>query len=351
MDHDSKSDVKSKAKRRELKSRQARKNALMELSEQGRLSATSSILSSGSSRSRCRLAANFNQAATSSVDTEVEDFFKSQPRLSTTDATTAAETTAAETTAAAFSSSSNELSDVAEIVQVKGDAENPLKKPASKLKNSGYVFQNYQQGDGARATGSKSNMSTEAKLSSIMSYLDQVENETTAYEARQAEDSSSNNNRKRRSWNKLEIDDIEQKSSEVTQEMLKMRLDFEEKKKNVSILEQALKEQRSTMKQHADTQVEDTNRQLSMQKQQYEATIQRHLTFIDQLIDDKKVLNSKCEDFVKELKTLDDKYQRKIKTMNDSQRVTTKKVRCRTRAYTSCFYFIQTWPLSSLLKM
>ena len=95
------------------------------------------------------------------------------------------------------------------------------KKPDQKLKIMNYSKLLSQQDEGNvlsspfACAGSKSNMSTEAKLSSIMSYLDQVENETTAYEARQAEDSSSNNNRKRRSWNKLEIDDIEQKSSEV----------------------------------------------------------------------------------------------------------------------------------------
>ena len=44
------------------------------------------------------------------------------------------------------------------------------------------------------------------------------------------------------------------------------------------------------------------------------------------MIDDKKVLNSKCEGFVKELKTIDDKYQRKIKHLNDSHKVETKKV-------------------------
>jgi len=82
-----------------------------------------------------------------------------------------------------------------------------------------------------------------------------------------------------------------------------------------------------TLEQKSQIQVDDLKRQLKMQKQQYEATIQRHLTFIDQLIDDKKVLNSKCEDLVKELKVLDEKYQRKIRTLNDSNSVEVKKIK------------------------
>ena len=38
------------------------------------------------------------------------------------------------------------------------------------------------------------------------------------------------------------------------------------------------------------------------------------------------MLNSKCEDLVKELKVLDEKYQRKIRTLNDSNSVEVKKV-------------------------
>ena len=56
---------------------------------------------------------------------------------------------------------------------------------------------------------------------------------------------------------------------------------------------------------------------LDMQKQEYETTIQRHLGFIDQLIDDKKVLSEKCEKLVKELKEVDKKYSDRIRTMEE----------------------------------
>ena len=57
--------------------------------------------------------------------------------------------------------------------------------------------------------------------------------------------------------------------------------------------------------------------QMAMQRQEYETTIQRHLSFIDQLIDDKKVLSQRCEELVKKLKETDQKYSTKLKTIED----------------------------------
>lgn len=56
----------------------------------------------------------------------------------------------------------------------------------------------------------------------------------------------------------------------------------------------------------------DTKQRLQLQRQEYESTIQRHLSFIDQLIDDKKILSGRCEELVKKLKETDKKYVDKI---------------------------------------
>ena len=57
--------------------------------------------------------------------------------------------------------------------------------------------------------------------------------------------------------------------------------------------------------------------QLTIQRKEYEGTIQRHLSFIDQLIDDKKVLTHRCEDLVTKLKDIDQKYSTKIKQLTE----------------------------------
>ncbi len=61
----------------------------------------------------------------------------------------------------------------------------------------------------------------------------------------------------------------------------------------------------------------DAKQRLAIQRQEYEAAIQRHLSFIDQLIDDKKVLGERCEEVVNKLKSTDKKYGDKIKQMEE----------------------------------
>jgi len=58
-------------------------------------------------------------------------------------------------------------------------------------------------------------------------------------------------------------------------------------------------------------------RQLNIQRDDYESTIKRHLSFIDQLIDDKKVLTKRCEELVSKLKDVDQKYSGKIKQLTE----------------------------------
>ena len=57
--------------------------------------------------------------------------------------------------------------------------------------------------------------------------------------------------------------------------------------------------------------------QLDIQRQEYEGTIKRHLSFIDQLIEDKKVLTERCEGLVTKLKDVDHKYTTKLKQMTE----------------------------------
>ena len=58
-------------------------------------------------------------------------------------------------------------------------------------------------------------------------------------------------------------------------------------------------------------------KQLNIQRDDYESTIKRHLAFIDQLIDDKKVLTRRCEELVGKLKDIDQKYSSKMKQITE----------------------------------
>lgn len=111
-------------------------------------------------------------------------------------------------------------------------------------------------------------------------------------------------------------------------------------------------QQRELTIRHVKETEKELNRNFQLQKEQYEATIQRHLTFIDQvgtvndsipaaawlknikvlsrsffpslkydlfpqLINDKKALSERCEGVVGELKQVDQKYTKKIAQMQE----------------------------------
>ncbi|CAK8678836.1 unnamed protein product [Clavelina lepadiformis] len=154
---------------------------------------------------------------------------------------------------------------------------------------------------------------TEAKLHSIMHYLDEVESTQTVV----AKDTTSTE----------QLIHAEQSATEVTSQMLQVKLDLEEKSRSVSLLQNALGQQRELNIRQIKEQEKEFEQRLKLQKNQYESTIQRHLSFIDQLIDDKKALNDKCEKLVAEMKQADERYQKKIKQMTESHSVQLQKAK------------------------
>lgn len=84
-----------------------------------------------------------------------------------------------------------------------------------------------------------------------------------------------------------------------------------------SILLPHQNQQREFTLRQAKEMEKDAKQRLGIQRQEYEAAIQRHLSFIDQLIDDKKVLSERCEELVTKLKSTDKKYGDKIKQMEE----------------------------------
>lgn len=156
---------------------------------------------------------------------------------------------------------------------------------------------------------------SEAKLQNIISFLDDME------KAEQERPRSSGSNTHRGALlSEEELTHLEQASAvatEVTSSMLKMRLELEEKKRALNLLQTALAQQRELTVRHVKQTEKEMSCQLKQQSEQYEATIQRHLSFIDQLIDDKKALSERCECLVSDLKQVDHKYSSKISQMQE----------------------------------
>ncbi|CAL1548570.1 unnamed protein product [Lymnaea stagnalis] len=124
-----------------------------------------------------------------------------------------------------------------------------------------------------------------------------------------------------------QIEHAQATASEVTNTVLSQRLELDEKKRTVTMLQKALNQQRELTVRHARETEKEMKKRLDIQKEEYEEAIKRHLSFIDQLIDDKKNLGEKCEKLVTELKTIDKKYQEKIKSLESSHVVEMTKVK------------------------
>ena len=105
--------------------------------------------------------------------------------------------------------------------------------------------------------------------------------------------------------------------NDVTTTIMTQRLEIENKNKTIEMLQKALKQQRELTVYHAKEMDKESHKRLDLQKQEYETTIQRHQCFIDQLIDDKKVLSDRCEQLIKDVRETERKYKTKIKSMED----------------------------------
>ncbi len=67
------------------------------------------------------------------------------------------------------------------------------------------------------------------------------------------------------------------------------RLELDNKSKTVDMLQKALSQQRELTVYHAKEMEKEGQRRLDLQKQEYEATIQRHQCFIDQVYTQHKI--------------------------------------------------------------
>ncbi|KFO76322.1 5-azacytidine-induced protein 1 [Cuculus canorus] len=166
---------------------------------------------------------------------------------------------------------------------------------------------------------------SEAKLQSIISFLDEMEKSE-----QERPRSAASATQREGLLSEEELAHLEQASAvatEVTSSIMRLKLEVEEKKRTISLLQTALAQQRELTVRHVKQTEEELGHQLKLQREQYEAAIQRHLAFIDQLINDKKVLSEKCEAVVAELKQVDQKYGKKISQMQEQHELEIKKLK------------------------
>lgn len=94
-------------------------------------------------------------------------------------------------------------------------------------------------------------------------------------------------------------------------------MQLEQQNRLVQRLQTTIDQQRElSIRQLRDTQKEGEKRLESM-KVDYEATLNRNYTLIDELVEEKKALHAKCETLLAELKTVAQKSEENLKLLED----------------------------------
>ncbi|XP_013926893.1 PREDICTED: centrosomal protein of 131 kDa [Thamnophis sirtalis] len=166
---------------------------------------------------------------------------------------------------------------------------------------------------------------SETKLQNIMSFLDEMEK--SEQERPRSVASASQQEGLLPEEELAHLDQVSAVATEVTSSIQKLKLEVEEKKRAVAFLQRALAQQQELAGHQVKDVQKELTHQLTVQKEQYEGAIQRHLAFIDQLIDDKRALHQKCEAVVSELKVVDQKYTQKIAQMQEQHELEIKKLK------------------------
>ncbi|XP_046855295.1 centrosomal protein of 131 kDa-like [Xenia sp. Carnegie-2017] len=242
--------------------------------------------------------------------------------------------------ATAHSGTKSTLDELFESLRQLEEEPNDIKKPTNEAATQNLWHEHATKQtlteDSLRNSTTSSGLS-QVKLRTIMSFLDEVEKTeqdtvvSRVHDANTFHESSSVATSVMSPAvieNEKEIALLESASaaaSDVTNAMMSVKVELEEKKKTNDLLQRALTQQRDFTLRQARDMEKDTKQRLNLQRQEYESTIQRHLSFIDQLIDDKKILSERCEELVKKLKETDKKYVDKISKMEESHAAEVKK--------------------------
>ena len=115
--------------------------------------------------------------------------------------------------------------------------------------------------------------------------------------------------------------------SEVKAKMASMKLELHQNQKTIQELKASLERQREAERMLKEEHQKNVQSQLSLQREEYENQVKRQLSFIEQLVNDKEGLSSKCEDMANEFSLLKKKYEDNIKELESKHERNLKKQR------------------------
>ena len=97
--------------------------------------------------------------------------------------------------------------------------------------------------------------------------------------------------------------------TQLTEECLGMQILVQDKDAKLEAMERSLQHHRELLSRSTKTSQRELNLRLKAQKEEYEATIKRHVSFIRQLVEEKKSLADKCESLAVEMRHQTGRYE------------------------------------------
>ena len=130
---------------------------------------------------------------------------------------------------------------------------------------------------------------------------------------------------------------------DVKARMASLKVELEYKDKTIADLNDALRRHKERFAAQEEAQAENLSSQLAMQRLEYEAQVKRQLEFVDQLVNDKAALSSKCEDLAAEFELVQRKFQEQIKAIEDRQ-VKELKKQVSVKSVVCAWLSLEVWP-------
>ena len=90
--------------------------------------------------------------------------------------------------------------------------------------------------------------------------------------------------------------------------MTSITMELEDKTRTLTAMKQKLRQERSRVRDLEEHMAKQEARKIKGVREEYEDTIQRHLSFIDRLLADKQTLSEKCDALASELKRVENMY-------------------------------------------
>jgi len=113
----------------------------------------------------------------------------------------------------------------------------------------------------------------------------------------------------------------------LAEKLSKANFRLEEQDRSVQVLKKALEQQRRQMSQMQSKFDQEMEKRSVQERSEYEATVKRHQSFIDQLIEDKRQLSERCDHLHLEVRNKESRHQESTRALEQRHQAEVRRLR------------------------